>query len=182
MWEYNYTDELMHYGVLGMKWGRRKARPTTSVGKARAAYKTAHKDYNKAFNKAYNYQELHPTAAWRKQGNKRRDELERLWDDAINKAEISKNTKKEYKAEKEAYKQTNEYKAKRKKAIKVGAAVAGTALAAYGAKKVYDIQKDNKARVRNEIARQTINRAMESYVNRPLYPGQLSRTVNTYYD
>lgn len=37
MANYASNDELMHYGVLGMKWGKRKAQPQTNTQKARAA-------------------------------------------------------------------------------------------------------------------------------------------------
>lgn len=48
---------------------------------------------------------------------------------------------------------------KQKKALKVGAAVVGTALAAYGAKKVYDVVKEKNA-IKAAEARERVKEAM----------------------
>lgn len=84
------TDEgeLMHYGVLGMKWGHRKALPTSSTynnyKRAKAEKKAANKEYSKAFNRANSYSGRHFISQYTSKAKKA--ESDRRWDDTFEKA------------------------------------------------------------------------------------------------
>lgn len=51
MWEYNYTNELYHYGILGMKWGVRRSRASSSFSSRKRAKRTIDPSYKKAHTK-----------------------------------------------------------------------------------------------------------------------------------
>lgn len=95
--------ELKHYGVKGMKWGRRKARPEATDTNGRGSKSTGDQSDTEA-----------------------------------------------------------QKKARRKIALKVGAAVVGTALAVYGAKKLHAVVRDKNYQYRMEQG----SKAIDAYIKR----------------
>ena len=109
--ELYHADELYHYGVPGMKWGKRKARPLSEVQKARRNVRDAKRAYSKSFDKAYNR-----AAAAYSPFKKHREANDRRWNDAANKAEKLRVAKGELKAAKKSAKTAK--KAATKAAVK----------------------------------------------------------------
>ena len=157
-----YENELYHYGVKGMRWGHRKAQPVSSarnrMNTAKTEYKSAKKAYNKSFNRAYrkSLASFSPSKKMRQRNNAR-------WEQAINDAERASSAKSKYKQAKKAYKQTDEYKAKRAKYIKTGAAVAGTALAVYGAYKLNKYVKSTNFKYHEEIGKRKASEYLDKF-------------------
>lgn len=87
-----HSDELMHYGVPGMKWGHRKAQPQSDVRTARKAYRQANREYSRAFDKAYNR-----SIAGLSPIKKHRQANDARWEEAVNKAKAANKAQAVYK-------------------------------------------------------------------------------------
>lgn len=144
MWAYNYTypDELYHHGVIGMKWGVHRASKRTYSGKEISDYRK--RKMSEAPSKAES-----PRGAnkgWYKNAPKSTLIRQMRQEDAKAAADAKKANKKPMSD-------------KTKRALKIGAAVAGTALAAYGAKKIHDYVRSENSKIGEEAARKAMAEA-----------------------
>lgn len=164
---YYYGGTLYHHGIKGQKWGLRRfqnedgsltaaGREHYGYGEVKVAYKKRLSDADTTWKKKSDnlekeyFRRLEGIEKNYKRGQmlsekdqKRESELDEWWDKEQKKLNSDRDLEK--KNAKSDFKNSDEYKARQekiKKAAKIGLAVAGTALAVYGAYKVSEAIKD----------------------------------------
>lgn len=139
----DYKDELMHNGVLGMKWGHRKQKQTSKtlnkVNSTKAKYKSAKKAYSKSFGKAYRNSNIHPITQFATKKGKEKSDA--LWNQSYDDMKRVNSAKSAYKSAKKAYKTDEKAQKgfeKNAKKLRKGSiyAVVGMAYASTGMKRL----------------------------------------------
>ena len=96
MQDCSYTDELLHYGVKGMKWGVRNDKQISDLKRryddSKTNYKVAKRVYNKSFNSAYN----RSISAW-SPIKKHREANDKRWGKAFEDAKKVRDAESKYK-------------------------------------------------------------------------------------
>lgn len=149
-WYDDGYDYLMHYGVKGMKWGHRKRYYDSSgnlnargikkyarAGYAQDSYNSNKTKLGKAYDKVTGAHKIGGDIKYNTSSQK------------ANKARAEQYVA-DQKAKKEAANTPEAKAARRKKALKVGAAVAGTALAAYGTYKAVQFVKNKNVSIQRD--------------------------------
>lgn len=155
-----YPDYLMHYGVKGMKWGHRK-RQAFSVKAA------GHRTMAKAYD---------INARTYRNSNKALSSMNtQAKNQQLKKAEQAQAAANQKLEQKRIAKANMTPEEKRKKAVKTGAAIAGTALAVYGAYKVKEYT--NKYMANKEIREWTAAKMRDGMsITNTVHTTPISRT------